>query len=140
MRTSELARRAGVNVQTLRFYEREGLLKPPSRTASGYRAYSPDDLERLRVIRVCQQIGFTLNQVRDVLEPHGVLSSECTGAGQKSAARDTVLASARKRLAELDEKLVSLTRMRADMAFLVETLAAGALSVCPASRAKGAAG
>ncbi len=77
MRIGELARRAGVNVQTLRFYEREGLLPSPSRTASGYRAYSPADLERVRVIRVCQRIGFTLKQVRAVIEPHGVLASQC---------------------------------------------------------------
>jgi len=136
MRISQIARRAGVNVQTLRFYEREGLLAPPARTASGYRAYSPADLERVRVIRVCQQIGFTLKQVREVIEPHGVLASECSGAHLKSAARDTMLASARARLAELDEKLATLGRMRADMEFLVQILSDGDLSVCPASGAR----
>src|SRR5271165_6959995 len=60
MRIGELAERAEVNIQTLRFYEREGLIPPPERTASGYRSYALSDLERVRFIRICQGLGFTL--------------------------------------------------------------------------------
>jgi DNA-binding transcriptional MerR regulator len=49
-----------VNIQTLRFYEREGLLRPPARTVSGYRSYTDSALERVRFIRLCQGLGFTL--------------------------------------------------------------------------------
>jgi DNA-binding transcriptional MerR regulator len=136
LRIGQLARKVGVNVQTIRFYEREGLLAPPSRTPSGYRAYTASDLERVRVIRTCQKIGFTLKDVKIVLEPHRVLASRATASSAKSAARDKMLASARQRLALLDETLAALAQMRADMAALVATLAADDLMVCPASRAK----
>ncbi|MGH8519750.1 MAG: MerR family transcriptional regulator, partial [Panacagrimonas sp.] len=53
MRIGELARQAGVDVQTVRYYEREGLLEAPSRTVSGYRAYGPQHLERLNFVRHC---------------------------------------------------------------------------------------
>jgi MerR family copper efflux transcriptional regulator len=59
MRIGELAAKAEVNIQTLHFYEREGLLLPPVRTTSGYRSYAERDLERFRFIRLCQGLGFT---------------------------------------------------------------------------------
>lgn len=136
LRIGQLAKQAGVNVQTIRFYEREGLLAPPVRTASGYRAYTAADLERVRVIRVCQSIGFTLKDVKVVLEPHGVLACPGGAPGAKSAARQKMLGSARQRLAQLDEKLATLAQMRADMAALVATLAEDEIIICPASRTK----
>ena len=57
MRTGELARQAGVNIQTVRFYERERLLDPPPRTPAGYRRYSADDLERVVFIKTCQWLA-----------------------------------------------------------------------------------
>jgi len=136
LRIGQLAKQAGVNVQTIRFYEREGLLAPPPRTASGYRAYTVADLERVRVIRICQKVGFTLKDVKVVLEPHEVLAS-CRGASAaRSAAREKMLGFARQRLVQIEEKLAALTRMRADMAALVATLAADDGMVCPAAQAK----
>lgn len=135
LRIGQLARQAGVTIQTIRFYEREGLLAPPARTASGYRAYAAADLERVRVIRVCQSIGFTLKDVKKVLEPHSVLACPRGAASAKSAAREKMLSSARQRLAQIDDKLATLTQMRADMAALVATLA-GEIVICPASRAR----
>ena len=134
LRIGQLAKRAGVNVQTIRFYEREGLLAPPTRTASGYRSYTASELERVRVIRVCQKIGFTLKDIKVVLEPHEVLASRCGAPGAKSAAREKMLAFARQRLAQIEEKVAALTQMRADMAALVITLAGDGIMVCPASR------
>lgn len=136
LRIGQLAKKAGVNVQTIRFYEREGLLAAPSRTASGYRAYTVSDLERVRVIRVCQRVGFTLKDVRVVLEPHEVLASRAGAPSARSAARDKMLSFARQRLAQIEEKLAALTQMRTDMAALVATLAEDTIMVCPASRAK----
>ncbi|HEX5461779.1 MAG TPA: MerR family transcriptional regulator [Steroidobacteraceae bacterium] len=136
LRIGQLAKKAGVSVQTIRFYEREGLLAPPSRTLSGYRAYTASDLERVRVIRVCQKVGFTLKDVKVVLEPHEVLAS-CSGASSaRSAAREKMLIFARQRLLQIEEKLAALTQQRADMAALVATLAEDAVMVCPASRAR----
>ncbi|MFQ5699374.1 MAG: heavy metal-responsive transcriptional regulator [Myxococcota bacterium] len=65
----ELAAAAEVPTSTVRFYEREGLLRPSGRSASNYRLYSQDDLERLRFIRAAQATGFTLSDVRALLRP-----------------------------------------------------------------------
>lgn len=136
LRIGQLAKCAGVNVQTIRFYEREGLLAPPSRTASGYRAYTVSDLERVRVIRICQKVGFTLKDVKMVLEPHEVLASHRGEASVRSAAREKMLSFARQRLAQIDEKLAALTQVRAEMSALVAALVEGAITGCPAARAK----
>lgn len=65
----ELAKAAEVPTSTVRYYEREGLLRPSSRTAANYRLYSSDDLERLRFIRAAQATGFTLGDVKALLRP-----------------------------------------------------------------------
>jgi MerR family transcriptional regulator, copper efflux regulator len=67
MQIGELARRAGVNVQTVRYYERRGLLPEPERRASGYREYTADNLERLQFIRRAQELGFTLAEIAELL-------------------------------------------------------------------------
>jgi MerR family copper efflux transcriptional regulator len=136
MKIGELAKRAEVNVQTVRFYEREGLLAAPRRTASGYRDYETRDLERIKVIRVCQQIGFTLNDVREVLEPHRILSSRAEAANLKPAARQKMLSAAKRRLDLIEEKLSILKRMKTDMKSLVGSLSGDEAPVCPASARK----
>ncbi|MBA3547007.1 MAG: MerR family transcriptional regulator [Planctomycetes bacterium] len=67
MKTGELAARAGVNVQTLRYYERRGLLKEPGRRPSGYREYPADAVSVIRFIKRAQELGFTLAEVEEVL-------------------------------------------------------------------------
>ena len=67
MRIGELAALAGVNVQTIRYYERRGLLAPAARRASGYREYEAGALDRLHFIRRAQELGFTLAEVRELL-------------------------------------------------------------------------
>ncbi|MGH8198826.1 MAG: MerR family DNA-binding protein [Steroidobacteraceae bacterium] len=88
------------------------------------------------MIRICQKVGFTLKDVKAVLEPHEVLASLTGGSGARSAAREQMLTFARHRLAQIEEKLAALTQMRAQMAALVATLVADTVMVCPASRAK----
>jgi Cd(II)/Pb(II)-responsive transcriptional regulator len=68
MRIGELAKQAGVDTQTVRFYEREGLLAAPSRTASGYRTYGPQHLERLNFIRHCRSLDMPLADVKRLLQ------------------------------------------------------------------------
>lgn len=92
MRISELARRASVNIQTVRFYERRGLLREPARTASGYRSYEQADLESVVFIRWCQRLGFTLNEVRQLLELHRAIAKlpkVRAGAGGRNCARSS---------------------------------------------------
>lgn len=67
MKIGEFARKAGVNVQTVRYYERRGLLPEPERRESGYREYSPECLDRLQFIRRAQGLGFTLSEVDELL-------------------------------------------------------------------------
>lgn len=67
MTSGVLARQAGVSKETLRFYEREGLLPTPNRTAGGYREFSLDDLKRVQFIRNAQRYGFALHEVRELL-------------------------------------------------------------------------
>ncbi|MEO8661050.1 MAG: heavy metal-responsive transcriptional regulator [Bryobacteraceae bacterium] len=62
-----LAERGGVNLETVRYYEREGLMPPPPRNPSGHRTYSPSAVRRLRFIRRCQELGFSLYEIKELL-------------------------------------------------------------------------
>ena len=75
MRIGELSAKAGVNVQTVRFYEREKLLRRTVRTASGYRTFTEADLERVRFIKDSQQLGFSLKEIKELLEIHEAAKS-----------------------------------------------------------------
>jgi MerR family copper efflux transcriptional regulator len=134
MRIGEFAARAEVNIQTLRFYEREGLLRPPLRTASGYRSYADGDLERVRFIRLCQGLGFTLREIHELLQLHRELAEFNGKTVMKATAVREVVAMANERLAVIDEKLTTLTAMRAELTSLVEALTDGGPAVCPVSR------
>jgi MerR family mercuric resistance operon transcriptional regulator len=68
MRSGDIARAAGVNQQTLRYYERRGLLAEPDRSAGGHRLYPPEAVTVLRVIKAAQRLGFSLDEVADLLE------------------------------------------------------------------------
>ena len=65
--TGQLAQQAGVNVETLRFYERKGLLPKPPRRVSGYREYPPESVRLIRFIKRAQELGFTLKEIRELL-------------------------------------------------------------------------
>ncbi|MFV1988547.1 MAG: MerR family transcriptional regulator [Gemmatimonadota bacterium] len=99
---SKVASEAGVNVQTLRYYERRGILGEPERSAAGYRQYEPDAVTRIRFIKRAQNLGFTLEEVQELLDlriEHG-------------AACSTVEEKARAKLTHVEEKLSELRRMR----------------------------
>ncbi len=98
----ELAREAGVKTDTIRFYEREGLLAPPARTAAGYRVYDSSAVDRVRFIRRAQKLGFTLEQIRKVLSLRGNRPATC----------QCVLRMAEDSLAEVEVKLRDLHAFR----------------------------
>lgn len=104
-----LARSAGVGVETVRFYERKGLLPEPPRSPSGYRQYPPDTVERLRFIRRAQDLGFALSQIADLLE---LRVDEVAACG-------TVEAQAREKLALVAGKMKELRRIRRSLNRLV---------------------
>jgi len=133
MRTGELARQAGVNIQTVRFYERERLLAAPPRTAAGYRCYSQQDLERVVFIKVCQQLGFTLKDICSLTELHGRVAGAADGRAS-AAERLKIAAIAQDRLRQIDEKLRQLTEMRAHLQALCDNSLPGCEPRCPAAR------
>jgi len=98
MRSGQLAAAAGVNLQTLRYYERRGLLPEPTRTLGGHRAYPPEALTRLRLIKSAQRLGFTLTEITDLLGPRRSLS---TAPGLHTHAAD--------KLAEVEARIDELT-------------------------------
>jgi MerR family transcriptional regulator, mercuric resistance operon regulatory protein len=98
----KLAASAGVGVETIRFYQRRGLLKVPSR-AGAMRRYGPDDVRRLRFIRQAQGAGFTLHEIGELLE--------LDAGADRSRARDL----ARERIAALDSKIAELERYRLNL-------------------------
>jgi DNA-binding transcriptional MerR regulator len=67
LRIGELANKGNVHLETIRYYEREGLLRPPQRTSSGHRAYAPGDLLQLHFIKHSQALGFTLTEIKELL-------------------------------------------------------------------------
>lgn len=108
--TGQLALRAGVNVESLRYYERTGLLDAPPRTASGYRKYPMDAVRRLRFIKRAQGLGFTLAEIRELLDLQ--MRPEATCADIRDRA-ETKIADVDRRLRELEAlraALVALTR------------------------------
>ena len=133
MRIGELAITAAVNVQTVRFYERKGLLAKPARSASGYRDYDRRAVDGLKFIRSCQQLGFTLQEIKEVLDLHRVLASPDRLENLKPGAQASFLATANRRLALIDEKLKTLGQMKKDMTRLVAALTGGKRPVCPVS-------
>jgi DNA-binding transcriptional MerR regulator len=80
MKIGQVAADAEVTIDTVRFYERRGVLPPPQRRPSGYRDYTPAAVERIRMARALQQLGFTLDEIIDALRAHD--SGEATEASQ----------------------------------------------------------
>jgi DNA-binding transcriptional MerR regulator len=134
MRIGELATRAGVNIQTIRFYEREALLCAPNRTASGYRSYVESDLERVRFIRLCQGLGFTLREIEQLLHLHKRLIEHDGKTMMEASAVQEVIEMANQRLAVIDEKLRALSTMRSELISLVQTLTGNSPAGCPVAR------
>ncbi len=121
-----VARRAGVAIDTIRYYEREGLLPEPSRRASGYRSYDETAIARLRFIRRAKELGFTLEEIRDLL----ALSSDRRG-GVKAVRKRAEL-----RLARIDARIAELMRIRGGLQQLIDACPGhGDPQQCPILRA-----
>ncbi|MGH7572719.1 MAG: MerR family DNA-binding protein [Gemmatimonadota bacterium] len=114
MTRGEIARRAGVGGETVRFYERQGLLDEPRRTRSGYRQYDAAALRRLKFIRRAKELGFSLREIRDLLTLRLDDNADCTDVQQR----------AEQRLAEVRARIRDLRRMEARLKEL--TAACGA--------------
>lgn len=109
LRTAEVAEQAGVNVETLRFYERKGILAEPPRRASGYREYPPETVERVRFIKRAQELGFSLKEVQDLLD--------LRQTARAKAGRVRKVAEAK--LEEIDHKIRDLEAMKKSLTDLL---------------------
>jgi DNA-binding transcriptional MerR regulator len=109
LRIGEVAARSGLSVEALRFYERRGLLGRPARTESGYRAYEATVLDRLAFIKRAQAIGFSLDEITEILTMRAAGQPPC----------HHVRGLARRKLDELDERLRALRRYRKELAELL---------------------
>src|SRR3546814_21117357 len=101
----DLAKATATKVETIRYYERIGLLPAPARTQGNYRSYTADHLRRLSFVRRSRELGFTIEQVRALLDL----------ADQRDRSCAAVDAIAREHLAEVDHKLADLTALRRDL-------------------------
>jgi MerR family mercuric resistance operon transcriptional regulator len=119
MRISELARKGGVGVETVRFYQRKGLLPVPRGDAPGGRHYGEADVKRLRYIRQAQVAGFTLAEIAELID--------LDRADDRPRAREM----ARERIAALDEEIAKLQAARESLARLARDCAKGGDGPCP---------
>lgn len=122
MTIGRLAKAAGVAIDTVRYYERAGLMPEPPRRPSGYRSYGAEHLQRLRFIIRAKSLGFSLDEVTELLSLSGQRASGVAG----------VRATASARLAELDGRIAELQKVRSALAELVECCPGeGAAQACP---------
>lgn len=137
-----LAKRAGVGVETVRFYERRGLVRRPARPRIGYRAYPEDAVGRIRFIRNAQGLGFSLQEIKELLELRLKAGTSCAAVRSRAAAK---VADVKRRLADLEririalDKLVAACPGRGALASctILEALDSAAI-ITPESRPTGA--
>ena len=112
LRVSELAAAVGLSPDTIRYYERAGLLPPPARTPAGYRIYDDAAVDRLRFVQGAQRLGLRLTDIADLLAVRDTGVCPCEPAEQLL----------RRRLADLDAQLARLTALRSDMVAMIDGL------------------
>ena len=106
----QMAKQAGVNIETVRFYEREGLIPEPPRKSSGYRQYSPDFVKRILFIKRAQTLGFSLKEIAELLDLRVEPDTAC----------DEVRERVETKLTNIEEKIRTLERLRAILGELVK--------------------
>jgi len=122
LRVGQLAQRAGVNVQTIHYYERRGLLPRPPRTDSNYRAYPEEAVLRVRFIKRAQELGFTLKEIKELLSLRAAPRTRCTDVRKRAQAK----------VQDIDSKLRTLRAMRKALTKLIgECSGSGPVSECP---------
>ena len=110
LKIGDVAKTSGIGIETLRFYEKSGLLDEPPRTFSGYRMYSPDVLERLAFIKQAQALGFSLEDIRRIIDDARTGQSPC----------DEVREIVRRRLTEVERRIEELKKYRREISETLE--------------------
>lgn len=124
----EIARQAGVGIETVRFYEKQGLMQKPQRTEANYRLYPEEEVARLRFIKRAKELGFSLKEIRELLQLHG----------DPHATKGDIKTRAESKIADIRAKIEDLSRM----VKALETLSAtcdgqGPIDECPILHALG---
>jgi MerR family transcriptional regulator, copper efflux regulator len=118
----EVAERAKVHIETLRYYERRGLIASPPRSVSNYRLYSEGAVQRVRFIKRAQELSFSLKEIKELLSLRAVPEAGCA----------EVRAHAESKIRDIDEKIGSLKAMKNTLSKLVaECSGEGSLTDCP---------
>jgi len=120
LRIGQVAQRAGVSVDTVRFYERRGVLPPAERAPSGYRSYTADVVERIQLTKTLQALGFTLGEIIDALRSLDAGDATCTSERWRFE----------QVLHRIDTKLAELQNVRREVVSLLEMSHRGHCSVC----------
>ena len=122
LKSGELAKRANVNPETLRYYEREGLLSQPQRTEAGYRLYSEMDVKQVRFIKRAQELGFSLKEIKELLALR-LDASQSAGEVKRIA---------EQKIGEIEDKIQSLQAMKAVLNHLTHACSGeGSVDHCP---------
>jgi len=121
LKIGELARATGTKVVTIRYYEKVGLLPPPERSAGNYRAYDKTALDRLRFIRRCRHLGFSLDQIRELLDLASDVERPCAEIDKITAVN----------LAEVERKIEDLQKLARELRRISATCNGGStISKC----------
>jgi Hg(II)-responsive transcriptional regulator len=122
MTIGRLAHEAGVGVETIRFYERKGLIRQPARRSGGYREYSEDAVARVRFIKRSQALGFTLNEIQELLELRDDPEADRMDVRERAAAK----------IEQVEAKIQDLQRMKTVLQSLMKTChGTGPAADCP---------
>jgi len=122
LKVGEIAKQAGVNLQTIHYYERRGLLSRPPRTESNYRAYPEDAVRRVLFIKCAQELGFTLKEIKDLLSLRAAPRTRCADVRHRAEAK----------VQNIDDKVRTLQAMRKALAKVIgECSGNGPVSQCP---------
>ena len=122
LKVGEVAKQAGVNLQTIHYYERRGLLPKPPRTGSNYRAYPEDAVLRVRFIKRAQELGFTLKEIKELLSLRAAPRTRCADVRERAEAK----------VQDIDRKVGTLQAMRKALNKLIgECSGSGPVSQCP---------
>lgn len=122
MTIGKVAKESGVGVETVRFYEREGLLQQPARKLSGYRQYEPEAIIRLRFIKNAQRLGFTLREIKELL------ALRIDPGATRAQVRQQAIA----KIEDIDQRIEELKRMKRALAPLIRACdGKGTVKGCP---------
>lgn len=135
MRIGELASKAGVNIQSVRFYERQRILREPMRTASGYRVYSKSDLEDICFVKQCQELGFTLREIQPMVNLHRAAARLTESGVRRPAEFRDIGQLARVKLEQIDVKMRALKSVRARLLAMIDRIETVSSVGCPGEAA-----